>query len=570
MTAQRIAASYGRTSKEFDDAFSVSSQLDADREYGARISAKLPKEYEFAEDYTGKSLDRPEYNKIRELIRNRKINILIVYATDRFARKVGVGDFLLDELFRYGVELHIVAWGAPVRNVPEDRMRFNMEMSFSDFERLKIIERTTRGKRKKATEGKLIGNGAPLYGYDKVGIKPNLRLVPNRDQAATVRLIFDWLVTERVKVVEIQRRLTARGITAPGELQDAAKGELAEARGRTYEPKQRRAGWGPHTLYRIIRNEAYCGVYWQNRTKHVARTPEEIEAIRAQGRKITKSTEFKEIELPRSEWLPVAIEPIISRELWEAAQIILDEGLKRSQSNKVHNYLVARRIRCQCGKSRTGVSQDRSNGKVDLYYYCVSAQCVDGACNYRIERAPDVDYTTWAFVKELLTNPERLFVQYEAERQRKEADNALLRADVEQLDAKIAETQQRLSRALVRLDAAEETGDQDEIAHYEARKAELKAVLADLRAERATVQGKLAAVSVPEETVRSLAKIGEEYRDLLNSPDLPFDFMRGIIDDLQLGVITVKEDGVKYLDFVWAGRVDRRVLGSLQGSRVGP
>jgi DNA invertase Pin-like site-specific DNA recombinase len=48
-------------------------------------------------------------------------------------------------------------WDRYVRDVPEDRLRFNFEMTFSDFARSKIVERTTRGKIKKLQEGYVIG-----------------------------------------------------------------------------------------------------------------------------------------------------------------------------------------------------------------------------------------------------------------------------------------------------------------------------------------------------------------------------------------------------------------------------
>src|SRR5689334_2565175 len=102
-----IAASYTRISAEKDDGdYSIPSQLDANRQYAQSHRFNLA--HEFSEIWTGKAQDRPEYNKVRELVRKRAINVLIVYATDRFARKIGVGDFLLDELMRYGVQLHIV------------------------------------------------------------------------------------------------------------------------------------------------------------------------------------------------------------------------------------------------------------------------------------------------------------------------------------------------------------------------------------------------------------------------------------------------------------------------------
>src|SRR3712207_1584855 len=97
-----VAVVYGRTSKETDDAYSVSSQIDANLAYAEKNGLTVPDEYIFREDFTGKLLDRPEFNKIRTLIRNRRIEAVIIHATDRLARKVSVGEILLDEMMAHG------------------------------------------------------------------------------------------------------------------------------------------------------------------------------------------------------------------------------------------------------------------------------------------------------------------------------------------------------------------------------------------------------------------------------------------------------------------------------------
>jgi len=40
----------------------------------------------FREDYTGKTLDRPELSKVREMLKARQADVLIVYKTDRLDR----------------------------------------------------------------------------------------------------------------------------------------------------------------------------------------------------------------------------------------------------------------------------------------------------------------------------------------------------------------------------------------------------------------------------------------------------------------------------------------------------
>lgn len=169
---EKIAASLGRISDESDDqGYSIDSQLRLNREYAAQHGIHIA--YEFEEYFTGAKYDRPQLAKVLRLIRRRAINVLIVYATDRFARKIGVADLLLDELTDNGVELHIVQWNGPVQpHIPESRTRFLFESTFSDHERQKIIERTTRGRNEKVHQrGQLTFQGFDRYGFQRVGRK---------------------------------------------------------------------------------------------------------------------------------------------------------------------------------------------------------------------------------------------------------------------------------------------------------------------------------------------------------------------------------------------------------------
>ena len=81
----------------------------------------LPEEYIFEEEFTGKVIDRPQLNKVRQLMHQKKIDALIVFDATRLARKVGVAEYVLDEVFELGIELHLVSWGTYVKNTPRDK-----------------------------------------------------------------------------------------------------------------------------------------------------------------------------------------------------------------------------------------------------------------------------------------------------------------------------------------------------------------------------------------------------------------------------------------------------------------
>src|SRR2546421_639951 len=107
----QIGAAYARTSQEKDDAFSIGSQLKAIQAFAREQEIQIPETYELREEFTGKALDRPKLTELRALIKAKQISVVIVYATDRLARKVGVADLLLDEFMESGVKLWIVSWG---------------------------------------------------------------------------------------------------------------------------------------------------------------------------------------------------------------------------------------------------------------------------------------------------------------------------------------------------------------------------------------------------------------------------------------------------------------------------
>ena len=78
MATQLIAALYSRTSHEKDDAFSIASQVKEGLARGSEHNIYVPDPYVFKEDFTGTVLNRPELNKVRRLMLQKKIDVLII------------------------------------------------------------------------------------------------------------------------------------------------------------------------------------------------------------------------------------------------------------------------------------------------------------------------------------------------------------------------------------------------------------------------------------------------------------------------------------------------------------
>src|SRR5699024_10648506 len=70
---------------------------------------------------------------------------LVVTKLDRLARSAIDGIETIRELFQKGVRVHILNMGL-VEDTPTGRLIFNVMLSFAEFERDMIVERTQEGK----------------------------------------------------------------------------------------------------------------------------------------------------------------------------------------------------------------------------------------------------------------------------------------------------------------------------------------------------------------------------------------------------------------------------------------
>jgi site-specific DNA recombinase len=574
MTAQKIAAIYVRVSTdEQADNDSLPEQRKRCAEYARFRGLLVPSEYIFEEDYTGTEFERPEMDKVRRLIREGKIQALIVKNSGRLTRG-GAGHVTrFFGMFRhYNVELHYAERGI-VDVSPRGETVGEIEGTFDKAWRNSLVQAMVDGKRYKAERGAIVGIGQPLYGYRKSDDKRNLTFIEEPEQAAVVRDIFDWLVNERLTVNQIQQRLNAREIPPPGYYHEELKRQRAEQReqmGNTKRPFQshrKQKGWAKHTLYVLIRNEAYAGTYYQNTMVVRKPTEDEIQDFIERGKKVPKKIQKLR---PRSEWIATSVTPLVSRDVWEAAQHILDNGKRMAERKHAkQQYLMGRRLRCSCGYTRHGSYLELSKyGKRDQRYYeCASRKTASGKCDQPLFRVDQVDTEAWEFTKELLLNPASLWQEWQRQQNENARDTAHIQEEITHLDSLIEQAHARLGRTLDKLDEAEERHDHDEVVHYTARRDEIKATLSQHRAERETLQSKISRATLPEETIRTLAQMGEENRELLQQPDLPFDFKRGLINELDInGVTGIEPDGRKFVVFSFGGHKRRHWLGDKYGS----
>lgn len=405
MTTTLVAAAYSRTSQDKDDAFSLSSQVKAIRAYAVQHNLMI--QFEFQEEYTGIGVDRPKLNELLRLVQRGIVQAVIIYDATRLARKVGAAEYILDRIFETGIQLHLVSWDTYVRNTPRDIKTFYDEAVYAHIERMKIIERFTRGKADKISEGKWMCQGLDKYGFCSVGSKRNQHLELVEDEAKVIKAIFTMFYREQMRVVDIALGLTKAGYATP-----------SKARKRFWNLREE---WTPQMIYRILSDESYTGIFYANRY---------TQTLTDKG---TKATRQKD----ESEWIRLEFPElaIVSREVFTATQDMLAEGRKLFAPQPKNNYLMNRRIKCGDCHYDMGSSTTTAHGNKYSYYVCNSRKLGSKAkravkCGLSIP-CTQVDDIIYRFILELLDNPDRVLRELQQKQQQQLSDNEVAIAHVQ-------------------------------------------------------------------------------------------------------------------------------------------
>ena len=189
-------AAYTRKSTEegLDQAFnSLEAQRDAAQAYIASQQAQswilLPHVYADG-GFTGANMDRPALARLLNDIEAGRIDCVVVYKVDRLSRS------LLDFARIMGVfQKHSVSFVSVTQqfntSTPVGRLTLHILLSFAQFEREIISERTRDNKASARRKGKWTGGYVPL-GYELE--RGGGHLLVNEAEAARVRDIFELFI----------------------------------------------------------------------------------------------------------------------------------------------------------------------------------------------------------------------------------------------------------------------------------------------------------------------------------------------------------------------------------------
>jgi site-specific DNA recombinase len=274
---------------------------------------------------SGASLERPALTALRQAVQSGEVGCVVVYKLDRLSRN------LLD-----CVTLVRKEWGSRCAlystkenfdtHSPVGQMVFNILVSFAEFERNVIRDRTLSGKRKRAEQGRNAGQRYP-FGYKKGD--DGEWAVDGWDEekrcfigaAAIARRVFDEFLVG-MGTTSIADRLRREGIPAP------MGGE-----------------WRFGAVVRMLSNPAYSGQYVYG----------------------MRNGERGKVGPPKST-VDGALPPIVTPKEFQTVQALRQARRLKAPRSLASDYLLSGLAKCgNCGHAVSG-----SMGATKRYYVCTN------------------------------------------------------------------------------------------------------------------------------------------------------------------------------------------------------
>lgn len=246
---------------------------------------ELPYRYDDG-GHSGTGLARPALARLMQDIEAGEIDVVVVYKVDRLTRSLADFVRLIEMFDRRNIALVSISQAFDTSD-SMGRMILNVLLTFSQFERELIAERVRDSIRTRKRHGKIHG-GLPPFGY----IATPEGLVVDESEAVIVRFIFDEFLATR-RYTRVMTAVRERGLCSSVK----------------YSPRGKPRGGtaiSPSTVYGIVQNPIYAG------------------EIRGHDRNY-----------------PGEHTPLISRDIWEEAQLICQSRKRRKPDNRATNHFLA-------------------------------------------------------------------------------------------------------------------------------------------------------------------------------------------------------------------------------------
>lgn len=312
------AVIYARFSSDMQREESIEAQVRACREYATKNRIEIIGEYvDRAKSAT--TDQRPEFLQMIDDSKEKTFQLVLVHKLDRFSRNRYDSTGYRKKLKRNDVQLVSVLENYDPDS-PEGALLESMLEGMNEFYSRNLAREVEKGKRENALKGLHVG-GTPPLGYD---VDPETRLlVINEREAEAVRTIFSMYLDgftygEIFKVLDEGGYTTKRGLK-----------------------------FGKNSLYSILHNEKYTGVYIYSKS-----APKDVDGKR-NGSKYKSDDEIIRVD--------GVVPQLVTKEDFQRAQERLKRRSKAGAGHKARQtYLLSGKVFCgQCGSPYIGNSRKK-------------------------------------------------------------------------------------------------------------------------------------------------------------------------------------------------------------------
>ena len=424
------------------DGYSLDAQKAKMKAYADYNDYEIVGEYEDA-GKSGKSIEgRAQFSQMMEDIKSGKdgASYVLVFKLSRFGRNAADVLSSLQVMQDFGVNLVCVEDGID-SSKDAGKLMISVLSAVAEIERENIRVQTMEGRIQKAREGRWNGGFAP-YGYRLVDGK----LIINEEEAEAIRVIYDQYVHTDIGANGIAKYLENHGIRKIP--RQNGKNPLFDA----------------HLIRLILKNPVYCGkiAYGRRKTEKVRGTRNEYKLVEQDNYLLAEGLH----------------EPIVSEEVWQAAQVkLLAQAKKYEHVNRgkdEHVHLLSGIVKCPvCGAGMYGNKsiKHKADGTKykDFYYYgCKHRSMIRGhKCDYKKQiREELLDDAVAEVIVKLVSNPKFAAMMQE---------KINIKVDTAAIDQEIANYEKQLRQHYsVKAKLAEEIDSLDpDDRHYVRRKADL-------------------------------------------------------------------------------------------------
>lgn len=397
-------AIYSRKSKFTGKGDSIENQVEMCKDYINRVYSGSDNNFIIYEDegFSGSTTNRPNFKRLLNDIKLKKIDTLVCYRLDRISRHVGDFSNTLDFLQQHNINFICIKEQFDT-TTPIGRAMINVASVFSQLERETTAERIKDNMLEIAKNGKWTGGKLPFgYRSDKIEVmsdngkvKKIPRLIINDNEAEIVRLLYSkYMELGSLHKLEVfctqnQIKSTSGIVFTLSTLQLILQNPIYVFSNKDVIYYLRSNNWSVYG-----EPDGVNGILTYNKT----------ESIKKDG-KIIKQKKNKNDRIAAVSNVPA----IIDSDLWLNVQLQFDiNKSKFPRLGKTNNALLTGKLICGCCGSNMILIHGRTSsvtGEKFYYYTCsLKKKSKMKLCNCKNAKANVVEKYVLLFLKNIGLN----------------------------------------------------------------------------------------------------------------------------------------------------------------------